>query len=162
MDQKTFEQYMRRADQLRRVGDETQEFWRGYVTGIRRHFHGESFGTPAEHERRISIPPDNPHRGQFGNGYRAGFLGIDPSQLSGNSGLTLDDSLNFIDQEGTPIDLHAAITIIRRERGPDWLSAACCKSRRTIDGWNSGRTPGEDSLRLLRLALTSTSYSTRA
>ena len=47
----------------------------GYQRGLRRHYHGERFGTIEEHERWMSLGLHGDHRLELGDGYRAGFAG---------------------------------------------------------------------------------------
>lgn len=72
-----FASLMRRADTLRRLEIDdylTQPWWTGYMRGLRRAHHGESFGTQAEHELWLSAEKsDDPQRAALGRGYRAGL-----------------------------------------------------------------------------------------
>jgi len=72
----TFASLMRRADTLRRVEPDParNDWWAGYMRGLRRAHHGENFGTEAEHELWLSASesPD-PQRAALGRGYRAGL-----------------------------------------------------------------------------------------
>ena len=84
MDDTTFKNFLSWADTLRRTAnDDAAEFWAGYMRGLRRLHHGESFGTDAEHELWHGIPTDEPDltRRARGEGYRAGFAGEDPVEL---------------------------------------------------------------------------------
>jgi len=81
----TFKNWMLRADTLRGVAQnpEDSEFWAGYMCGLRRLYHGGSFGTAEQHELWRSLPADEidmPRRAR-GEGYRAGFAGVDPVEL---------------------------------------------------------------------------------
>lgn len=71
MDQATFESYMTRA---RITGG---EYAAGYQRGLRRHFHGERFGTEEEH-RLWMDQVTRPGREERGQGYRDGFEGKAP------------------------------------------------------------------------------------
>ena len=52
------------------------DFWSGYQRGLRRHYHGEKFGTTAEHKLWMSLHTDDDEsRKMRGLGYRAGFEG---------------------------------------------------------------------------------------
>lgn len=55
----------------------------GYQRGLRRFFHGESFGTVADHEKWIGL---DGHRKEMGDGYRDGFLGKPPKGFHGMLG----------------------------------------------------------------------------
>ncbi len=71
-----FQSLMRRADTLRRIETDPikTEWWAGYMRGLRRAHHGESFGTQAEHELWLSaIDSSDESRAALGRGYRAGL-----------------------------------------------------------------------------------------
>ena len=70
MNQNQFEQKMRKAQVLARLQD--SDYWAGYHRGLRRLFHGERFGTPAEHEKWLALSDD---RERLGQGFRDGFAG---------------------------------------------------------------------------------------
>lgn len=59
------------------------DFWTGYMRGLRRLHHGQAFSTEEEHGLFLNIPEDDPDptRRATGEGYRAGFAGIDPAEL---------------------------------------------------------------------------------
>lgn len=57
----------------------------GYRRGLRRHYHGEIFGTPTEHEKWLHL---SGYRQEMGDGYRDGFDGKPPRGLHGNIGNT--------------------------------------------------------------------------
>lgn len=49
-------------------------WWAGYIRGLRRAHHGETFGTQAEHDLYLSASAsDDPSRAALGRGYRAGL-----------------------------------------------------------------------------------------
>lgn len=85
MDEPTFKNWILRADTLRGVSlqHEDSEFWAGYMRGLRRLHHGDNFGTADEHSSWMGIDPDEYDltRRARGEGYRAGFAGIDPVKL---------------------------------------------------------------------------------
>lgn len=85
MNASTFENWMLRADTLRGVSfnSDDSEFWTGYMRGLRRLHHGEKFGTDDEHLAWMGIDPDeyDMSRRARGEGYRAGFAGVDPVDL---------------------------------------------------------------------------------
>jgi hypothetical protein len=85
MDNSTFKDWMLRADTLRRVSlhSDDAEFWAGYMRGLRRLYHGEKFGTEDDHQSWMNIERDEYDltRRSKGEGYRAGFAGIDPVGL---------------------------------------------------------------------------------
>ena len=51
-------------------GLENIDYWAGYQRGLRRAFHGERFGTDAEHQLWLSLSDD---RAELGRGYRDGL-----------------------------------------------------------------------------------------
>lgn len=53
----------------------------GYLRGLRRHYHGEKFGTVEEHEKWSGLGLDGDHRIELGTGYRDGVAGLPPSGL---------------------------------------------------------------------------------
>lgn len=79
MNESKFKTYMRAAQTM--GGD----YASGYQRGLRRHYHGDNFGTPAEHEQWLHL---SGHRQELGDGYRDGFDGKPPRGLHGNTGNT--------------------------------------------------------------------------
>ncbi len=77
MNQKKFETLMAAAESV--GGD----YAKGYQRGLRRHHHGESFGTKEEHKQWLSL---SDHRQELGDGYRDGFAGKPPRGFHGNIG----------------------------------------------------------------------------
>jgi len=71
MEKQTFEHEMAKAKTFHDLGEKT-DYYRGYMRGLRRKFHGEKFGTDAEHEKWMSLITD-PCRAETGQGYRDGF-----------------------------------------------------------------------------------------
>ena len=53
---------------------EYYSFLSGYILGLYRHFHGESFGTETEHQQYLAFDGDD-NRREFARGYRVGFAG---------------------------------------------------------------------------------------
>lgn len=80
MNPQTFESMMRRAEMLKLSADvRGQQYWDGYRRGLRRHYHGEKFGTAEEHAQWMDLRNDPlPDRAELGRGYVAGFMGNDP------------------------------------------------------------------------------------
>jgi hypothetical protein len=75
MTEQKFKSEMRRAETMRRDAEpERAEYWAGYIRGLRRAYHGENFGTEAEHKRWISCvnDRDEQHK-QRGQGYLDGL-----------------------------------------------------------------------------------------
>lgn len=71
-----FASLLRRADTLRRHEPDPirAAWWAGYVRGLRRAHHGESFGSEAEHQLFLSASGDAvPDRAALGRGYAAGL-----------------------------------------------------------------------------------------
>lgn len=74
MDEKTFKTY---AELAKGMGG---DYGAGYLRGLRRHYHGEKFGTAEEHETWLAMTG---HRQEMGDGYRDGFAGQPPSRRPG-------------------------------------------------------------------------------
>ena len=71
-----FAKLMRSADTLRRLETDParQQWWAGYMRGLRRTHHGENFGTETEHKLWMSAAEsDDEMRASLGCGYRAGL-----------------------------------------------------------------------------------------
>ena len=69
------QQFTRLMTQARAVpGD----YSTGYQRGLRRHFHGEQFGTDEEHKLWSSMGLHGDHRHELGRGYRDGITGVSP------------------------------------------------------------------------------------
>lgn len=72
MNKSTFESEMRRAQTMATL--ERPDYWAGYQRGLRRKYHGESFGTDQEHELWLSLGDDlDKTRAERGRGYRDAF-----------------------------------------------------------------------------------------
>ena len=73
MNRATFEHEMNRARAMSAAGDRP-DYWAGYQRGLRRAYHGETFGTPDEHAVFMAAAdaPDTT-RAELGRGYRDGF-----------------------------------------------------------------------------------------
>lgn len=72
VDEKTFKRYMQAVKGL------PDDYAVGYQKGLRRHYHGEAFGTESEHQQWLNLGLDGDHRVDQGAGYRAGFAGEPP------------------------------------------------------------------------------------
>ncbi len=71
-----FTSLMRRADTLRRLDSDPvrSAWWAGYMRGLRRAHHGQSFGTDAEHALFVSAEnSEDATRAALGRGYLAGL-----------------------------------------------------------------------------------------
>lgn len=127
MKKRFFENEMQRAEAK---NSESPDYWSGYQRGLRRRFHGEDFGTDAEHKKWLTADGDESRR-QESQGYRDGYFGP-------------------VDWENIP----ETIKIIRKWRG--WNTAEFGEkidaSYRTVEGWEQGhRTPSKSVLKLIRL-----------
>lgn len=70
-----FESEMLRAQAMQQA--ERPEYWAGYIRGLRRAHHGESFGTPEEHRIWLSLVADEDEdRRERGYGYIDGFAAL--------------------------------------------------------------------------------------
>jgi len=81
MNEDHFVQYVRQAKRLRE--DENQKlYWSGYLWGLRRHYFGESFGTPEDHQKLLNdYRSDSDHgRQSIAKGYEKGFQGEAPTE----------------------------------------------------------------------------------
>lgn len=89
MDRTTFEHNARGAETFRRLADPLEsDYWAGYLRGIRRQYHGESFGTAEEHARWLALGEGDEvdhSRVMRGVGYRAGFAGMALDQAMGHA-----------------------------------------------------------------------------
>lgn len=80
MTEEQFKHEAARAETLMRTLDDPkhQRYWRGYLTGLRKRYHRDAFGTEQEHERWIkAISHRDPLRRMEARGYRAGWQGDD-------------------------------------------------------------------------------------
>lgn len=59
------------------------DYSRGYIRGLRRHYHGDNFGTNEEHEKFMAL---DEHHQATGAGYRDGFAGLKPRNMHGGFG----------------------------------------------------------------------------
>lgn len=83
MTERDFQTNARAADTFRRLSQEPEEqdFWAGYVRGLRRNYHGENFGTADEHSLWMSAAGcDDLSRKMRGLGYQTGFDGQNVQQ----------------------------------------------------------------------------------
>lgn len=73
MTREMFQREMNRAKTFQSLGDRPH-YWAGYIRGLRRAYHGESFGTQEEHEKWLSLVNDaDENRQETGQGYRDGL-----------------------------------------------------------------------------------------
>jgi len=80
MKQSDFEHNMHGAKQISELSEEPHDhdYWCGYQRGLRRHHHGEKFGTAEEHALWMAAAGQtrDEQRRHRGLGYRAGFDGM--------------------------------------------------------------------------------------
>ena len=69
-----FQSRMKAAMALRELNVGAQDFWAGYMRGLRRLYHGENFGMAEEHKQWLSLI-DDPIREEMWRGYRDGLAG---------------------------------------------------------------------------------------
>jgi len=147
MKKSIFEHELSKAQTLYEYGkDEEKEFWRGYMRGVRRRYHGENFETEADHQKWLSLVNDDYHH-EAGRGYRAGFYG--PVRLVTNHPKASYGIPIFWDKDGEPMDYAEGFTALRDWWGIDNMAEEAWVSVRTAEGWCAGRMPG--SKNLLRL-----------
>ena len=73
MTREEFISEMTKAKTFQGLGDRS-DYWAGYQRGLRRQFHGESFGTAEEHKKwSLLWLADDPSRRELGLGYLAGL-----------------------------------------------------------------------------------------
>ena len=131
MNKKQFQSLGRMASAMRSVEHERQDFWLGFLRGLRRSYHGENFGTLEEHENYMNCRRDE-HRRDMQTGYRTGYY---------YERLKLDDS--------------ADVQPLRKLLGLSTTDLAdiAAVSSRTVEGWEQGRPISETALQLIRKKL---------
>lgn len=91
MTEQKFRSEMRRAKTMQELSDDPfrSDYWASYMRGLRRAYHGESFGTADEHKKWMSCINDNDeqHR-QRGQGYRDGLAFAEISSSAGRPPLS--------------------------------------------------------------------------
>jgi hypothetical protein len=78
MPREYFENRLMKCHTLGKLGSLSQDYCSGYKRGLRRRFHGESFGTDSEHQQWLHLGLDGDPRHDVGQGYRDGFAGREP------------------------------------------------------------------------------------
>lgn len=119
MERARFESLMRRARLL------SSDYGAGYQRGLRRHFHGERFGTAEEHEQWSRLGLDGDHRTELGRGYRDGFAGGEPDPLIGRPPLPPEQrtaetpvrTLRLSDEHWSELQARGGVQALR-----EWLS----------------------------------------
>jgi hypothetical protein len=78
MNYQEFKHNLTGGEQLMLLSDpDGQEYWAGYLRGMRRCYHGENFGTEAEHGLWMSLADEADRLRRYrGLGYRAGAGGM--------------------------------------------------------------------------------------
>jgi len=112
------------------AGVERAAYWNGYIKGLKRRFHGETFGSRQEHEQWMAdIQSEDGQTREHGQGYRDGYLGV----------------VDFKDPAN-------GIQIMRKWR--DWsldqLAEKVGVTPETAREWEVGRMPTEEELRQLK------------
>ena len=74
MDQQTFKSKLLYAEVMLDIENNRTDYWTGYIRGLRRAYHGQQFGTDAEHALWLSLSiSDDTSRSELGRGYRDGL-----------------------------------------------------------------------------------------
>lgn len=80
MSQKEFEHNAQGAKTMASISGEphNQDYWAGYLRGLRRNYHGEKFGTVTEHNLWMNTLNEThgEQRSHRGKGYQAGYAGM--------------------------------------------------------------------------------------
>ena len=123
MNEREFKSLMNRARLL--GGD----YAAGYQRGLRRHYHGEAFGSAEEHEKFMGFGLNGDYREEMGRGYRDGFAGKAPEPKIGRPELPPEEktrprSMRLNDERWDKL----------QRLGREWLE-------RAID---RAKVPGED------------------
>jgi len=117
MNQQKFDTFMAAAQTL------PEDYAKGYQRGLRRYFHGEKFGTTAEHEQWVGM---DGHRQEMGDGYRDGFAGNPPRGFHGNLG-------NLNAQGDLPANSHLNIRVNSQAKA-GWVKKASAEGM-TLTQW---------------------------
>ena len=142
-----FEHELTKAQTLYKYGkDEEKDYWRGYMRGIRRRYHGEKFDTEDAHQQWLGFINDDYHR-EVGRGYRAGYFG--PARVTTDHATSSYGIPVFVDLNNNSMDYVDGFIALRDWWGIDDVANAAGVSSRTAEGWCSGRMPGTDALLML-------------
>ena len=77
LDRSRFELEMSRAKTFQELEPDRADYWAGYQRGLRKAYHGEKFGTAAEHALWCeALHSDDEQRKMRGKGYRHGLRGV--------------------------------------------------------------------------------------
>jgi hypothetical protein len=73
MTEQEFRSAMTRA-RIEAAHGQRPDYWQGYTRGLRRGYHGEAFGTQAEHDLWLTLASSQDAlQAQRGEGYRDGY-----------------------------------------------------------------------------------------
>jgi hypothetical protein len=73
MDEKKFNSYIKQMEMYIKFSDHKEaDFFNGYVSGLRRNFHGQAFGSERDHEKFMK------NNDKESVGYKFGFRAISP------------------------------------------------------------------------------------
>ena len=117
MNQKKFDTFMAAAQTL------PEDYAKGYLRGLRRHYHGEKFGTTSEHAQWMAM---GDHRQEMGDGYKDGFAGNPPRGFHGNLG-------NLNAQGELPANSHLNIRVNSQAKA-GWVKQATAEDL-TLTQW---------------------------
>lgn len=135
MTEKTFQLEMRRAKMMIPLEPDRIHWWTGYQRGLRRAYHGEKFGTVAEHKKWWSLADEtgDEWRVQRGLGYRAA---LEFAKMSGKPGRPLvSDSPTVVISARVPAPVAAQIP----DPKGDWIRTALVdKARKEYCTQNDG------------------------
>lgn len=82
MEKAEFESKMNKAQTLKELGQNT-DYWTGYMSGLKRRYHGENFRNEKTHEMYMSLNDDS-LGAETGRGYRDGFIPVCCTQNDGD------------------------------------------------------------------------------
>ena len=73
MDQRIFEHKLHKAKTMAKI--ENPDYWAGYMRGLRRRYHGDTFCADEEHRIYLGFKDDpDPKRRAMGKGYRDAYI----------------------------------------------------------------------------------------
>jgi hypothetical protein len=76
LEKNVFKNEMRMAQAYQGLQPDRSEYWKGYIRGLRKGYHGENFGTAIEHAAYCeAIYSEYTERKMLGQGYRDGLRG---------------------------------------------------------------------------------------
>ena len=128
MDYEKFKSLANMATTMREYEHWRQDFWHGFLKGLRRLYHGDNFGTDKEHEKWMNCRNGDFQR-DMQTGYRTGYY---------YESLSLDDS----------IDLKKLRKLLKLSTAD--MSDIALVSSRTIEGWEQGREMPETAKELIK------------